>query len=473
MKKINLIIITFALLVFTSSCKKFVEGYDKDPNGLRETNAEQAMQGVLLQNQFFNHSDGLRLAMMMMNQATGTDRQYVAFNDWNNIANKQMNSPWSEVYSVLSEALVLEKEADKIGNQPVKGLAELYRAWAGGMAASLWGDVPFSEAGNYDVNKTPKYDSQADVFNQVQSLLDQAIVDLQGSVGNIYNEKDIYFEGDVSKWVKIAHGLKARFYLNAKDYANAKAEAAMGPASADDDMIAPYDVYPGSYGKYNPMFQFDVYNREGYIGVGDPECYSVTLMQARDNNDETSRLYFNYIPDAGILNSYPGYWWLGHDGKYSGPQALLTYGEMQLIQIEAEARLNGVSAALPLYNDYRNMLQAGYAPQLGTFDWGATYPPFAIADFQNGGSQNPDNISELDAFLREIMEERYLYFIGDLEAFVDHARANGEPYANYMQLKSGFNGNPVRFIYPQSEVDANPNVPKPVPTVNDPLPMYN
>ena len=472
MKNIKLLTFGLLLLVLTGSCKKFVEGYEKDPNGLLETNTEQIMQGVLLEQQFFLKDDGMRLAMLWLNQATGSDRQYVAFNDWNNVGNNQLNSPWGEVYTVVGQARIMEDLATDVQNFKARGIAKLYRAWAGGTIALLWGDVPFSQAGLNEQYPDPAYDNQADVLNQVQDLLDEAIADLGGQ-GIIYDNKDLYYGGDANKWVNVAHALKARFYLAVGDYANAKSEAQQGIASADDDLIAPYDVYPGSYSRYNPMFQFDVYNREGYIG--ETGAYASQLLQARDNNDETSRLYYNYIPDAGILNSYPGYWWLGHDGKFAGPQFLLTYGEMLLIQAEAEARINGVAAALPIYNQYRTMLNSGYG--MGTFDWGNVYPPYTIADFQTGGSQYQNGDTELQAFLRELMEERYVYFIGDYMAFVDHARSFNDSNVpnNYMQLKGNgsYTGQPLRFIYPQAEIDSNDNFPGNAPDINTPLPIFN
>ena len=468
MKNIKILSILVMMLVFTSSCKKYVEGYDVDPNALTATNDQQAMQGVLLSMQFFQHSDGLRMAMIMMNQATGTDRQYTSFNNWNNINNSQFDSPWDEVYTTLFESRILEEEADKVYNIQLRGLAKLYRAWAGGEAASLWGDVPFSEAGLEDY-PNPHYDNQSDVFAAVQDLLDEAIADLNSADGQIYADKDIYFGGDTTKWIKVANGLKARFYLNMKDYANASTYAALGPASAADDLIAEYGTYGNGdpYSSWNPMFQFSVWNRDSYIG--ETGCYASQLLQDRDNNDpdftETSRLYYNYIPDWGIINAYKASWFGGGDnGKFYGNQPLLTYGEMLLIQAEADARTNGVANGVNKLNDYYNLLNAGYAPQGGNMGWGAGYP-----------NRTPADYATLKDFLTDVLQERYLYFIGDLEAFVDHARVHGDPDvdSNYMQLKSGFTGNPLRFIYSQVEIDSNDNFPSTAPDINTPLPMYN
>jgi len=486
MKKLRLFNILILLLLLTGSCKKYVEGYEKDPNGLLDTNDKQLFQGVLLENQFFLKDEGLRMAMIWLNQATGSDRQMVAFNNWNSVGNNQFDGPWGQAYTVISEAKLLEDKATDKNNIQLRGVAKLLRAWAGGEAASLWGDVPFLEAGKPDEIKNPKYDQMSQVFSEVQTLLDDAIADLNNSVGEIYADKDIYFSGDVNKWIKIAHGLKARFYLHAGDYTNAKNEASQGPSSTDDDMYAQFASYSAPSGMWNPTFNF-YWNRDSYLSAQDSYGVNITMLGGRNNakTDETIRGYYNYEPgswwgtpydyDLNIMISD----WFGTNGKFGGNMELVTYGEMLLIQAEAEARLNGVSAALPIYNQYRNLLDNdNYSGQWGSIVFGMTppfgaYQPYDLSDFQAGGIENQDNIPEKNAFLRELFEERYVFFIGDYESFIDFERSNNDAdVPQYFQLKSGFSGKPLRFIYPQSEIDSNENFNGPAPAVTEALPMY-
>lgn len=485
MKRFRIINIVLLLLILTGSCKKYVEGYEKDPNGLLETTPEQLMQGVMLEMQFFLKDDGMRIGMLWTNQATGSDRQYVAFNNWNNVGNNQFNNPWSELYTVLGQARILEKLSEEEGNIQLRGLGKLYRAWAGGEAASLWGNVPFTQAGLYEEYPNPAYEPQEDVFNEVQALLDEAIADLNDPVGVIYSDKDLYYDGDVAKWVKVAHSLKARFYLHAKKYDDAKTEAALGLSSVDDDMFAPYESYAGSYGRWNPTFQF-YWNRDLYLSAQD--CYGVEITHnnGRDNAKtvEVVRAYHNYAPgnwwgtpydyDLNILIEG----WMGAKSKFGDRMRLISYGEMLLIQAEAEARTSDVATALPLYNQYRDLLDNGY--DTGGYEslFGISLPlglyqQYDIADFQAGGIENADNVSELEAFLREVLEERYVFFIGDLEAFSDFARTHNDPdVPEYFSLKSGFSGKPLRFLYPQAEIDANDNFPGTAPAVTEALPLY-
>ena len=486
MKKLRIFNILILLLLLTGSCKKYVAGYEKDPNGLLDTNDKQLFQGVLLENQFFQKDDGLRLAMLWLNQATGSDRQMIAFNNWNSVGNNQFDNPWGEVYTVVGEAKLLEDKCTEVNNIQLRGVAKLMRAWAGGTAASLWGDVPFEQAGQPELFDNPKYDHMADVFTQVQALLDDAITDLNDPVGNIYSEKDIYFSGDAGKWIKLAHGLKARFYLHAKDYAHAETEAAMGPASPADDMYAQFESYTAAGGKWNPTFQF-YWNRDGYLSAQDAYGLNITMGGARDNakTQEIVRGYYNYAPgswwgsvadyDLNIMITA----WLGTDGKFGGNMEMVTYGEMLLIQAEAEARANGVAAALPYYNQYRDLLDNNnYTGNWGPAVFGIAapfglYAPYDTTDFDAGGIENADNIASKNAFLRELFEERYVFFIGDYESYVDAERAkNDADVPHYFDLKSGFSGEPLRFIYPQSEIDSNSNFPGTAPAVTEALPMY-
>ena len=95
------------------------------------------------------------------------------------------------------------------------------------------------------------------------------------------------------------------------------------------------------------------------------------------------------------------------------------------------------------------------------------YNPYIQSDFENGGIENIDNISKEDALLREILEERYITFYGQIEGFNDVRRTRNESYGIELMPNSG-DKLPERFLYPQSEIDANPNTPSPIPGFFEP-----
>ena len=60
------------------------------------------------------------------------------------------------------------------------GITKIIEAHAVGTACSNWGNIPYSEAVVEGIDD-PSYDSQAEVFMQLQSLLDDAISDLNNA----------------------------------------------------------------------------------------------------------------------------------------------------------------------------------------------------------------------------------------------------------------------------------------------------
>ena len=478
MKTYNKLILFLAIIGLFSSCKKFVEGYEKDPNGIRYTVVEQELTAVMLENQFFHKGDGMRLAMMWLNQATGQDRQYLSLDNWNNASGSDFNSPWNEVFIAMTHADIVEKQADIDGNIKLRGLAKLFKAWTGGEAASLWGDIPFTQLNQYELYPDPAYETQADVLDKVQVLLDEAIADLNSGVGKIDTDRDFYFGGDANKWVKIAHGLKARFYLHRKQhYDLALAEALQGPSDVSDDLYAKYDSNDNTpFSKWNPTKQF-LERRSGYLDAKDafPNLNTNNIFQLRKNTKTKDyRKAYNYAGDG--LNAASG---STGTGKFFGDMPMVTYGEMLLIATEAELRQHpdatGINNALTHYNTYRALLTSGaYSGGYGT----GTFDPYDAADFDAGGIENQDNIDPVQAFFREIFEERYIFFIGDYESFIDFSRSfNDSMVPQYMKLHYNidtgeplYNGQPLRFVYPQTEKDANANFPGMI-NINEPL--YN
>lgn len=461
--KITIII----FLGLSAGCSDYVEDINTDPNAFLDTTAEVSIQGVMLSNQFWQNGTGARLMMIWMNQATGADRQYVALNNWNSSSAGDFNDQWEGAYvTTISHAQITRQKAIESNNLKIAGVAQVLEAFTLGMVTSIWGDIPYSEVNQREEFPTPKYDSQTSVYQATQALLNEAIANLN-EIGEIPGDKDLYYAGDPSKWIALAHALKARFYLHTQDYGSANTEAQLGISSIADDFNAQFG---GSYGlNFNPFYSFLVYDRAGYMDATD--AYGPKLLDAatplyRGNmkTDESARYEYvygsGYDLNAGNLEDGDS-----AEGKFGSNMPMVTYGEMLLIQAEYETRVNGLTSGLTAYNRHRALLRGGYGMN---GDTSGTYEDYVASDFAPGGIENPDGLSPEDALLREILQERYVYFIGHFEAFNDYKRTNN---GAEIQLKSGYDGTPQRFIYPQSEINTNPNVPAPLPKVTAPTPI--
>ncbi len=92
------------------------------------------------------------------------------------MAGRDFNTEWGTIYSgVLANDAIIRAKAKAANNPRAWALAQVMDAMALGLAADLWGDVPYVEALQYPKIAKPKFDAQASVYATVQSLLDSAI----------------------------------------------------------------------------------------------------------------------------------------------------------------------------------------------------------------------------------------------------------------------------------------------------------
>lgn len=464
------------------SCTSYVDDMNVDPDSLTDSDATNLLQGILLANQFFQTSSTTRSAMIWLNQANGENRQYVSLNNWNNSTASEFDDSWNTAYvNCITQAKIAQAKADAEANPMIKGVAQVIEAHCMGTVTSLWGDAPYSEIDITGNNLTPKFDSQASIYTSLQILLTKAIANLN-STGFIPTTADLYYGGDKDKWIKLAYSLKARFYLHVQDYPNAKANAILGIDNADDDFKAKFG---NSYGQsFNPFYSFLVYDRDDYMS-GDSYAArlldpSSTLYRGNAKTDESARFLYTYLPGWYYfplyeMNINSQFDWGEPDGRFgtSTSMPLVTYGEMLLITAEVDTRVS-FGTGLTSYNIFRALLNTGYSigiDNAGYYGETFGYAAYDAADFATSGMENVSgSLTSQNALLREIYQERYVYFIGSYEGFTDYGRTKN---IAEIQLKTGFSGTPQRFLYPQVEINANPNTPKPIPTIVTKTPVHN
>ncbi len=83
------------------------------------------------------------------------------------------------------------------------------------LLVDAFGDVPFSEALDVD-NLTPQYDDAATIYDNVLSMIDNAIAAYSGS--NAFPaSQDAMYNGSVSSWITFANSLKLRMGMRLVD----------------------------------------------------------------------------------------------------------------------------------------------------------------------------------------------------------------------------------------------------------------
>ncbi len=447
-----------ALVIVFSSCQDLVDGINDNPNQItpEEVDARLFLTGTMLANILAQNGHLNRISGLYSGQLTGFTSLYSNIYGYN-LSTAESVSTWSRIYiGVVPNVRYIREQVPD--NLQLVGICKVLEAQAIGTAASLFGDVPYSEIAGEIAD--PQFDGQVSVLQAVNTLLDQAIADLSAA-GNGGLSEDIHFNGNTDNWEAVAQTLKARNLLLMKDYAGAYAAAQNGILDAANNMLfVPRGDPAQSEGDKNLFWEILEGSRAGDIGTGNSylmQLLNDTTAVYRGNakTDETARFgYFEVDASSGTANS-------GIIEQFE-PMVMVGYQENQLTLAETAIRTQDFNTALGHLNDYRAWLNSGGQLNDAFIGEPFLYEAYDAADFAAGGMENLDGISADDALLREIIEERYISGFGTHMPFNDARRLRmTDPD---LDVPFPFNtatatAHPERLPYSNDELLTNSNAP--------------
>lgn len=175
------------------------------------------------------------------------------------IDNNEMCRIWTSLYpnaiKNLTDGIHNSEEA---GLTNVNAALRIYRVYMMSLITDVYGDAPFSEAGlGYIAEKfNPRYDTQEEIYTAFFSELSEACDALSLAGDRITG--DVIYNGDVTKWKKLANSLRLRYAMRISDVNPDKAwqefdEALMADGgvftSAADDALIKYMEISFSFGQ--------------------------------------------------------------------------------------------------------------------------------------------------------------------------------------------------------------------------------
>lgn len=460
---LKLIPLLFAAIILTGCNKLFDdEIINNNPNGVTDVDVRTLLSGTLLGMSFLHEDTDVRIVSLWSREVNGFARAHLGYSQY---IVSSTNFNWKNLYPVAGQARLIQQKAEAIGDKRLKGVGEVIEALVITKATSLYGDVPYSQAFDFDKYPNPVYDPQLEVYKQLQTTLDNAILNLSASTGLAFGNQDFIFKGDVAKWRKAAFTLKARLYLHTGNYQLAIDAAKQGISATNGDALVPHGKSQGidtnqNYDFFNVRFKGDV----GFNGSFLPVLMNSRINSTNTKTNETA-LFKHYatpnLTGSGSLDPNVV------DGAFTNdaPHPIITYYENQLILAEAQARSGNEGEAIIALNTVRAGLSTGYIAGKTFTNTGRLYNAYTAADFSPAGLANPKNsASSQIALLYEIVSQRYIIFLMQYEAFNDYRRlAKALPVVELpIPLSTGAQ-KPQRLIYPETQQNTNPNTPKPAP----------
>lgn len=247
------------ILLTASACESFLD-VNENPN-----NPEDAPISGLMTNSTYETA----LNVQRIGSATSNYVQYLASpnpaTSSDTMDPVNFSGTWFSLYNVMTDVNEIIRKAEESGANHYLGAGQILMALNLGMTVDIFGDVPFSESFNFET-VTPAYDSDEQLYQQVLSLLDQGIANLQGETAISIGADDFIFGGDIDKWIRFGNSLKARFLLHTKETSTYNANEVLAAVSAgfqsnDDDAAVTFFEQ-----RFNPWAQVAINNSNLLLG---------------------------------------------------------------------------------------------------------------------------------------------------------------------------------------------------------------
>ena len=499
--KNKLIIGALSLLtVVSAGCSKspFLD-INTDPNNPKDVSPNVLLPSTTYSLAFANGNELARVASLLIQQEAGIASQAVGF-DLLNLDGNFDNSWNFEIYSgALPPITKLIAKTQELGPH-YAGIAKIQKAYLMSIATDLWGDVPYSQAGDIAKYPTPRFDKQQDIYQGnaglgIQSLFDlvrEGVKDLEKETpqggfeidakkdDQVYQKPGFDLDQQIDGWIRMAHTLMLKLAITITNVNPDLAKSVINEVLADgryiDDNLYDYDTKFGTaFGSQSPFYAFNVENRPTDMMMS---ARLVTLV-----NNMAGPLPLPAVNLKDYINLFYTRNGANFVGYENGSGAALppaatrsTYGDAVI------GTDDGFTYVKMINNSNRAFILAEAALILGTpGDPQALFKEGITASMQRSGftASQISSFFALNAGIttltgtteqkrRQIIIWKYFSnIVNPLEAYNDWRRT-GYPELQLPQNASGDDPTqiPLRFTYPPNETSANPNVPKPRPLTN-------
>lgn len=470
-------VILIALLTL-SSCETWLD-INQNGNAVSEIEPEYLF-GYAITSWSGNRTGGdSHMPIELMNQtaASGGDFGWGFGEDRYDISVYSLGNTWKMYYATsganLQEAIRIAEEQEKpnVAAQCKITLAALMYE-----CTMIWGDIPYTQAWDNSVSY-PEFDAQKDVLNNLLTLVDAGVNQINASSPFVITTEDVYFNGDLNKWKLWANTIKLKIAMTMVDADPSKAtlvgELVKGNLiSATENVEFPYF---DEAGHKNPKFRvFEKYGGSTNTWILANSIMLDDMMKPLD--DPRIPIYFSPGKDAvpgpdyykGVYTATTAddthsFIRVGTLIKADAPDLIYSSHEIKLMQAEAYLRGLGVAADKVQANTY---FKQGLEEALAYYGVAAD----DITTFVNKPELDLTTVTDPLTVLRK---QQWVDLLDrPLESWIQ-VRRSGVKGSEVPNLKTP-DGAPVpdgeiarRWDYPSDELSGNINKPAVLPKMWD------
>ncbi|MGQ0713183.1 MAG: SusD/RagB family nutrient-binding outer membrane lipoprotein [Gemmatimonadaceae bacterium] len=288
---------------------------------------------------------------------------------------------WRDVYWSFGQNLVdMITIAEAEQRWDLLGVGHILKAWGWLALTTVHGEIIVKEAINQNTFSF-NYDTQEFVYEEVLRLVDLAIENLKKTDGAVdagfLARGDKIYNGDRTKWLKFAHGLKAIALNHFSNKSSYDPEAVIAhvdssfTSNADDALL----TYPNTqnndinflgrtrsnFPNYRQTeFVVELMDGTSFYGVEDPR---MTRMLSPSPDGEYRGLDINVVGFGALTDArrpnnpygYPAAGGVQLPGRYvfddKAKMPAMTYAQLQLVKAEAAYRMGDRARALDAYEN--------------------------------------------------------------------------------------------------------------------------
>ncbi|MEE9363218.1 MAG: SusD/RagB family nutrient-binding outer membrane lipoprotein [Cellulophaga sp.] len=220
---------------------------------------------------------------------------------YDNVRPTTLNGLWSNSYAnILPDLEFVITKGTELGLHEHVGIAKILKSYTLTTLVDLLGDVPYEEALKLteNLNPAPTTDGGQGIYTDALELLKEAVSDFDKEATNAINgDNDIYYQGEISKWTKLANSLQLRIYNNTRLVNEATSKTEINKLITAGDLIFDagddFEIRYGTQDNDPDVRHPDFVN--GYVsGAGYMATYFMNLLHNKKAASDPRTKYYFY-----------------------------------------------------------------------------------------------------------------------------------------------------------------------------------